>query len=108
MGLLTYILGLIVIVCIVVPLLGRILDAGCGNSDHFDITPTTNTEYMTLTVMETLIKNRDRKEDFEKFLRDLKKKGVVNQKIDLKFYTAASLAYRNGLLTRDYIANRLN
>jgi hypothetical protein len=109
MGLLIYALGIIIVACILIPLLGKLLES--NSIDQFGndsgITPTTDMEYTTLTIMELLEKNQENNDDFEQYLKDLKKKGIVNQKIDIKFYNSLALAYRNGILTRDYIKNKL-
>jgi len=108
MGLIIYVLAIVIVACIVIPLIGRLVDCDNTNTDHFVISPTTNMEYITLTIMEILQKNQEKNEDFEKFLSELKRKKIVNTKAsDKQFYIAASLAYRNGTLTRDYIKNRL-
>lgn len=106
MGILIYALGLIVIVCIVIPLLSRLLS--CDQDSFGTINPTTHSEYMSLMIMKLLETNRDDGEDFEQYLAALKRKGVVDPRIDLKFYNEASKAYLQGTLTRDYIINRLN
>lgn len=70
--------------------------------------PTTKIELITEKVYESVKKNIEDQGDFDDFILLLKKEGVRHPKIDVKFYTTASTAYQNRLLTRDYIANRLN
>lgn len=107
MKLLTLVLGIIIIVCIILPILQTNI---FGIQDTFEpsaIPTTTDTETLSMTILDVLRKNQKDQESFEQFIIALKQKGVNNPKIDTKFYNTLVQAYANQLLTRDFIVNRL-
>jgi FtsZ-interacting cell division protein ZipA len=100
------VLGAIAIICILVSYFNHHY-----RKTHFMVVepiPTTDTENVSENVYQILKKNQEDQQGYNQFLKDLEKKGIASQKIDMKFYLTAGQAYRNRLLTRAYIVNRLS
>lgn len=68
---------------------------------------TTKMEMVSEKVYEIIKQNQEDQEDYASFITALKKEGINHPKIDMKFYMTIAQAYRNRLLTRAYIINKL-
>ena len=106
--LLLFALGSLAIVCILIAYTNHHYYISHFKTDLPDPSATTNTEMVSEKVFEILKKNQEDQAGYDEFIEDLKKAGIESNKIDMKFYLTAGQAYRNRLLTRAYIVNRLS
>jgi hypothetical protein len=73
-----------------------------------DPVPTTEMELISGKIYEIITMNAiETKNGYPEFMDALKRAGISHPKIDFKFYFTIEQAYRNRLLTRDFIMNRL-
>lgn len=100
-------LGSLAIICILISYINNQYYTSHFTTDLVDPKATTKKEMVSEKVYEILKKNQEKEEGYDEFIEDLKKEGIENNKIDMKFYLTAGQAYRNRLLTRAYIVNRL-
>ena len=106
--LLLFALGSLAIICILISYANHQYYTSHFTTDVVDPSATTNTEMVSEKVYQILKKNQENQEGYDEFVEDLKKEGIQSNKIDMKFYLTAGQAYRNRLLTRAYIVNRLS
>lgn len=96
------ILSILIIVCVLM---------SCRTS-HFtanlpDPSATTKMELISEKIYEVIKKNQEEQGDYLSFIDALKKEGIEHPGIDMKFYMTIDQAYRNRLLTRAYLMNKL-
>ncbi len=105
--LLLLVLGSLAIVCILIAYSNHHYYTSHFTMADTDPKATTNTEMISEKVFHIIKKNQEKQEGYDEFVEALKREGIQSKKIDMKFYLTAAQAYRNRLLTRAYIVNRL-
>ena len=101
-------LGSLAVICILISMANHNYYTSHFTVNVPDPEATTKTEIISEKVYLILKKNQEEQEGYDEFLAALQAEGIKSPKIDMKFYLTAGQAYRNRLLTRAYIVNRLS